>query len=248
MSFDKHAAQRTRQAEAGGESPVPLTPAARACGASKILPRGAGWSAPRIEWRRVGEPQPHDSGFGGDARGAEPASADLEQRAAPLIEAAREQGRAEGEAAGERRAQQRLDPVIAQLQGLIAELAAQRSRLRAEAEEDTVRLALAVARRVLYRELAIDGEAMLGLVKAASARLNARETHRLRLSPGDAALLQQYRGRLNLPPAVEIVADPALPAGSAVFETARGEVDASVETQLKEIERGLVDMVHRRRG
>jgi flagellar assembly protein FliH len=115
-----------------------------------------------------------------------------------------------------------------------------------EAEEDTVKLAVAIARRILYRELATDPEAILGLVMAAFQKLNARETQRLRLAPGAAAIVQEHRTRLELPPGLEIVSDSSCPPGGAVFETSRGELDASVDTQLAEIQRGLVDLIKRR--
>ena len=99
---------------------------------------------------------------------------------------------------------------------------------------------------MLHRELATDPEAILGLVIAAFQKLNIRETHRLRLSPADAGTLQQYRERLDLPPGLEILADSSLPAGSAIFETSRGDLDASVNTQLAEIERGFADVIRRR--
>jgi len=51
---------------------------------------------------------------------------------------------------------------------------------------------------------------------------------------------------LNFPPALEIVADASLQAGSAIFETSRGELDASINTQLAEIDRGLADVVRKR--
>jgi flagellar biosynthesis/type III secretory pathway protein FliH len=44
---------------------------------------------------------------------------------------------------------------------------------------------------------------------------------------------------------VKISADAALVPGSAIFDTARGEVDASIQTQLDEIHRGLADLVRR---
>jgi flagellar assembly protein FliH len=142
------------------------------------------------------------------------------------LDAARQQGRSEGEAAGLARAAQRLDPAIANLSAATQELSGQRARLRSEAEEDTVKLAVAIARRVLHRELSTDPEAILGLVKAAFQKLNARETHRLRVSPADATTLHENRVRLELPPRVEIAADASLRPGSAVFETSRGELDA----------------------
>jgi flagellar assembly protein FliH len=81
---------------------------------------------------------------------------------------------------------------------------------------------------------------------AAFQKLNARETHRLRLAPSDAAAVQEQRARLDLPASLEILADASLPPGSAVFETSRGELDASVDTQLSEIDRGFADIVRRR--
>ena len=122
-----------------------------------------------------------------------------------------------------------------------------RKRFRAEAEDDTMKLAIAIARRVLYRELSTDPDAILGLVKAAFSKLNARETHRLRVSPSDAAAIQEHRARLQIPPAIEIVSDGSLTPGSAIFETSRGDLDASVETQLAEIDRGLTDVLKRRK-
>jgi flagellar assembly protein FliH len=214
---------------------------------SRLLRSADAAGAAPIEWRHAGGSRPppgaaqrdhgnhRDSDFG-----------DTEKEVHARLEAARQQARAEGEAAGVQRASQRLEPVMAGLHGVLEELTQQRQHLRREAEEDTVQLAIAIARRVLHRELATDPEAMLGLVKAAFSKLNSRETHRLRVSPVDAAALEEQRGRLELPPGLEIARDPSLAPGSAVFETSRGELDASVDTQMAEIERGLTDVMRRR--
>jgi flagellar assembly protein FliH len=162
------------------------------------------------------------------------------------IQTAHEEGRAEGEAAALQRATERLDPVMGQLNALLRELASQRKRLRMEAEEDTVKLAIAIARRVLHRELSTDPEAILGLVNAAFGKLNAREVHRLRVSPTEAAAIHENRARLELPAGLEITSDASFPPGCAVFETSRGDLDASVDTQLAEIGRGLADIVRKR--
>jgi flagellar assembly protein FliH len=109
-----------------------------------------------------------------------------------------------------------------------------------------VELAVAIARRVLHREISTDPEALLGVVKSACERVNSRELKRLRVAAADAAVLQEHRARIGLPAGLEIAGDPGLAAGSAIFETARGEMDASVETQLDEIGRGLADRMRRR--
>jgi flagellar assembly protein FliH len=162
------------------------------------------------------------------------------------LQAAFQKGHAAGEIAGAQRAAQRLEPSIDALNRMLQELAGTRKRFRMEAEEDTVRLAIAIARRVLHRELATDPEAILGLVMAAFQKLNTRETYRLRVSSSSAAVLEQNRARLELPVALEILADGSLADGAAVFETSRGELDASVDTQLAEIQRGFADVIRRR--
>lgn len=173
-------------------------------------------------------------------------AAELERSLEARLAQARQQARAEGEAAGMQKAAQQMEPVIAGLKGVMQEFVAQRPRLRAESEEDLVKLAVAIARRVLHREIAIDPEAILGLVKAAATKLNARDVHRLRVSPEDAAVIREIRTKLDLPAAVEITVDGSLRKGSALFETSRGDLDASIDTQLSEIERGLADVVRRR--
>ncbi len=162
------------------------------------------------------------------------------------VKAAYQQGFTAAEAAASKKAAQRVEPVISGFNALMQELDGTRRKFRAEAERDTVKLAIGIARRVLYRELATDPEAILGLVMAAFQKLNARETHKLRVSAGDAALMEQNRARLEMPAGLEILADPSLGKGSAIFETSRGELDASVDTQLGEIERGFADIMRKR--
>jgi flagellar assembly protein FliH len=120
-----------------------------------------------------------------------------------------------------------------------------RLRMRQQMEEDLVHLAVAVARRILHRELSVDPEALLGIVKAAIHRIDARELHRVRVAAADVRLVETCLASLNLPARVEVASDSSLPRGSVVLETTRGSLDSSVETQLQEIDRGFADLVRR---
>ena len=177
-----------------------------------------------------------------DARAADAALKETEQR----VQAAHQEGYAAGLAAGTHQATERIKPVIASFASMIQELSQTKKHFRQEAEASTVGLALAIARRVLYREIAADPEAILGLIKAAFDKCNARETHRLMVSPADLAVIQEYAPRLGFPPGLEIRSDAKLARGSVVFETSRGDLDASIDTQLLEIERGFTDIIRRR--
>ena len=164
---------------------------------------------------------------------------DGEQKA----QAAYSQGHRDGVAAAHKEAEAQVRAIVERLAHSIDEITGMRQRLRHEAEEDMISLSIAIARRVLHREITIDPGALLGIAKAALEKIDVRELHRVRVHAGSAAMLQDALEKIGLPRRVEVVADPALERGAVILETGRGMLDASVETQLVEIERGFADMV-----
>ncbi len=160
----------------------------------------------------------------------------MEQR----VREAREAGRVEGEAQGRRAAQGEVDGMLQKLASGIREVSDLRSRLRNEAEADLVRLAIAIARKIVGRELNTDPEAITGLVKAALEKVRTQEVLRVRVHPDHSGRISECLTRYGAPQA-EVVPDAASERGGVIFETSRGNFDASVETQLREIERGLTD-------
>ncbi|MFN7918629.1 MAG: FliH/SctL family protein [Bryobacteraceae bacterium] len=171
----------------------------------------------------------------------------------PLEEQARSEGYQigfrEGEGAGSQRARQEAsrecEQIMLKATSSIEEWVHFRVRIRQQLEHDLVRLATSIARRIVRRELTVDPDTLMGIVKAAVAKIDVREIHRLVVSTQDAPLVQQRVAELSLPLRVEVAADSALPRGSLILETTRGQLDASVETQLEEIDRGLADLVRR---
>ena len=146
----------------------------------------------------------------------------------------------EGEAAGRGQAQGEVRAALERLARSAQEMAALRPRLRQQAEEDLIRLAVAIARRVVRRELTVDPTTVTGLVRAALEQLSAGESARLRVHPEHESIVRAFlseSGRAS----ILVAGDAALERGSAVFETSRGNLDASAEAQLAEIERGLTD-------
>ena len=150
------------------------------------------------------------------------------------------QARAAGRAEGEAYARQALQPVLQKLAAAINASSGLRARLREEAELDLVRLAIAIAKRVVGREVNTDPQAIAGVVKASLEKLRLQEVLRVRLHPEHKASVSEYLARLGASH-VEVLGDPACEFGAVIFETTRGNLDASIETQLREIERGLTD-------
>jgi flagellar assembly protein FliH len=164
------------------------------------------------------------------------------------VREARHAGYVEGEAAGKRLASEELRPVLERLGRSIAELENSRSTYLRQTETDVVRLALAVARRILHRELTIDPDATAGLVKAALEKLQSDVVAQARVHPDYEASVRSVIGQSGRRASVEVVADASLERGDVVLETNRGNLDASIETQLREIELGFADRFRRPYG
>jgi flagellar assembly protein FliH len=168
---------------------------------------------------------------------------DWELRVAEAHQKGFEEGRAAGEVAGRKSLGGEVEAMQTKLARAIEELTGLRLRYRREAEQDVVALALAVARRILHRELTVAPEALLGLVKAALERIEAREVHQVRVARSDTHMVRQFFEQIGAPQRIEVTTDPSLAAGSILIESSRGTLDASVDTQLAEIERGFADLV-----
>lgn len=160
---------------------------------------------------------------------------------------AMERGRSEGNSAARQAMSERLEAELAQAARLIDELISSGPRLRHRSEEDLVRLAVAIARRVLHREITVDPDALAGLVKAAFSRLDQREVIQARTDPTTEPSMQRIFKMLDGTRRIKLVVDASLRPGSLILETSRGYLDASVETQLDEIERGFIDIVGHKR-
>jgi flagellar assembly protein FliH len=171
--------------------------------------------------------------------------AEIRALAERQVREAREAAWREGEAAGRKAAEADLRPVLERLTRSIEEIAGLRPALLAQAEAGLVKLAVAIARRVLHREISLDPDALAGVVRAALEKVRIEEVSRVRAHPAEAGALRAALERTAGARGLAVEADASLERGSLIIETSRGRLDASVDTQLAEIERGLADRLRR---
>jgi flagellar assembly protein FliH len=179
----------------------------------------------------------------GAAEAPKPSAEEIDSAIQHRLRLAHEAGFREGEVAGRMSAEDAVHEAVERLAAAVADVSQVRIAAIRRAEADTVRLAVEVARRVLHRELSLDPAALEALVGAALAKLSAQEVYRVRVHPDQEPMLRACLLKLARNPEVEVVSDSAQERGGAVFETNRGALDASVETQFREIERGLADQL-----
>ena len=169
----------------------------------------------------------------------------LEQALAETEANACGRGRREAEAEAHQRYSGVMQATADRLAQSVKQLAEVRPRLCKEAEADLLQLALAIAQRILHRQLTIDATALESLVRVSLDRLGRQEQIRVRVDMGLAETVRTILARACSRP-VEVTPDGKLEAGSIIFETNRGLLDASINSQLAEIERGLVDRLDSR--
>jgi flagellar assembly protein FliH len=173
-----------------------------------------------------------------ESNGPDPA---LDRERERLEKEAYQRGFSEGKGVGREQAGAELKSVLDRMTQTLAELSTLRSRIRKEAEGDLVKLSISVARRVLHRELTLDPESIEGLIRIALEKLESRDVCRIRLHPDQEPAIRASMERFSNSQQVELISDPSLQCGDVLFETAHGNIDASVEAQLREIERGFAD-------
>jgi flagellar assembly protein FliH len=180
------------------------------------------------------------------ASSAGPAPAGFEERLADesrrAFEAGLERGReeqrkahaAEHSAAREREKRQHAS--------LVESFQAERDHYLQLVEPEVVKLALAIAARILRREAQMDPLLLTGAVRVALGQLSASTEVRLRVPAADLALWTEAIALLpNLPVKPAVLGDDALRLGDCLLETRLGSVDLGLRAQLAEIERGFFD-------
>ena len=145
-----------------------------------------------------------------------------------------------GRQQGEQNARAELQPVLQRFNAAVGDVTSLRPEMRRRAERDTVQLALLIAKRVLHRDLSVDENALAGIVRVAFERLARSESYTVTVHPRfaaaiTAALPGSQSSRVRIEP------DAACAPGTLVIHSAEGVIDASIDTQLEEISRGLVD-------
>jgi flagellar assembly protein FliH len=125
------------------------------------------------------------------------------------------------------------------------EFVRERTRYFAGVEAEVVKLALAIAARVLHREAKLDPLLLTGVVRVALEKVAEDSAMVLRVPVG---AIEMWRKAFVTSPesSLQVVGDERLSAGECVLDTSVGRVELGVSAQLEEIERGFFDLMQQR--
>jgi flagellar assembly protein FliH len=141
-------------------------------------------------------------------------------------------GYAQGERAGAEAAAARAEAILRRLADTIDELRALKADILARSEQQVVQLALAIARRVIHREVSLDPALLEAMGRVALERLGAGTSATIRLHP-------DVTGGRPVPPAdpggSTVVPDPMVRRGGCLVQSDFGLIDVSVDAQIDEL-------------
>jgi flagellar biosynthesis/type III secretory pathway protein FliH len=125
------------------------------------------------------------------------------------------------------------------------EFKADRDALLRSLEEEMVRLALAIAERVVGEVAGRDRELVLLTVREALRRAQGEGSVMVRVNPADLETVRRdrecFRDALDGIEKIDFVADRRVGPGGCIVETASMRLDARVEAQVTELTQAIVD-------
>jgi len=168
----------------------------------------------------------------------------LERAQAAAQETARQQGVREGEACAAAEFAAKLEAEQRLILESLARFGVERKAYFRRVEADVVKLALAIARKLLHREAQVDPLLLSGVVRVALEQIQEGTRVVLRTSPAQETQWRGFLARLGEDKSeVEVVGDESLDSGRVQLETSSGVAEMSLEGKLKEIESGFFDLL-----
>ena len=133
---------------------------------------------------------------------------------------------------------------IEQMRELLASTIHNVSSLSAEitagTEVEIVKLAIEIARKIVEREITMDPEVAVSVVKRSLDRLHDRAVAEVHLHPVDLSYVRAHQDRLGFRGSLELKENESVSPGGCIVHTDSGDIDARIESQFDEIANGLL--------
>lgn len=160
---------------------------------------------------------------------------------------ARDQGLREGQTAARAEVDREVSAYRDSLSLALKQFAAEREEYYHSVEGHVVKLALAIARKILHREAQIDPLLLSGAVRVALEKVSSATLVRLYVHPDQVQTWKEFLSRQSdISRKPEILGDAAVVEGQCRVESSIGAADLSLESQITEIERGFFDLLAQR--
>jgi flagellar biosynthesis/type III secretory pathway protein FliH len=151
-----------------------------------------------------------------------------------------EKGTKEGEVAGFEHATKKLEPLLQGLQEILMQVGNLRQNTYRIIEQEVVELALAIARKVICREIEVDKEVVVCVAREALSKVEDPGSVKIKMNPSDYQFINSTKYQISelVGNIDNVTIEPRknIRSGGCVIETNLGEIDARIEQQLQAIE------------
>lgn len=177
--------------------------------------------------------------------------AEVERRTSERLDQARreaeEAGYEEGLRRGREEGLQQAQAVVEKLEALAQQVVRLREELLSLHEEDVVKLALAVAEKVIGRVSEEDQELAAQTVRHLLAQVAGAREIRIRVHPDDLPQVEPHQEAwkrlVEGTRTLAIVADDRVAPGGALVETEFGAIDSGIESRFREAGEALMEVL-----
>lgn len=171
----------------------------------------------------------------------EPLAGVTEAELAEQLDQAYSQGMVEGA----RQMEERFDSLFHAMTDAATSVIGVRDQIIRDSEEDLLRLAILIAKKIIHREVRTDRSILAGIVAEAMKSVSEKDQLVISLNPVDFDLVvenkNEYLPQLSERQSVTLKSDPSVGPSGCIVETELGSIDARIEAQLEEIANRLMD-------
>lgn len=156
-----------------------------------------------------------------------------------LEQEAYDKGYASGEKDGIKAGEKKIKALAAELSTVITSLAGLRQDLVAKYEAELLDLVLAICKKIIYCEISLDSRVVRETVRHILADAPAGQPITLRLHPKDMEAVEDLISSTDISVTdmnrVVLASDTSVSRGGCRLETPHGDMDAAIETRLKNV-------------
>jgi flagellar assembly protein FliH len=163
------------------------------------------------------------------------------QRVAAIEQEAFVKGYAQGERAGLDAATTRGQAMLRRLGETLQELTQLRAEMIQRTERQVVQLAMAIAERMIHREVSLDRGLMCAMARVALDRLGEHASATIRLHPDDFAAVSAAQAADWQNEQVKVIPDSMVSRGGCLVQSDFGFMDVDVAAQFRELSRTLFE-------
>lgn len=157
-----------------------------------------------------------------------------------------ERGYQAGEMASRENMQRQAADIAARFAETLEMLSELEDRICRQSEHNVVDLALKISRKVIDREVTVQPDIVLELVRQCTQRVSGSPYIRVRVNPEDYGRIYEFKSSIPVNPervkSFAIESDPSIDQGGCIVETGSGSIDARIGKQLSEISKVLLGL------